>query len=142
MTARANGVFALTTNGVFVSASKMAMRSTWKSLTITERGNTEMGNMVENGLPQLHPGLFLVEILEEFHVSQAQFARTIGVSPMRISHIVNGTRPVTAELALLFGRALGQSPQYWLNLQADYDLKLARAAMGERLQSIPELAAV
>jgi len=46
--------------------------------------------------------------------SQAEFARAIGVSPMRISHVVNGTRPVTAELALLFGRAFGQTPQYWL----------------------------
>ena len=60
--------------------------------------------------------------------TQAQFARLIGVSAMRISHIVNGNRPVTAELALLFGRAFGQSPQYWLNLQSAYDLKLAEAA--------------
>ena len=44
---------------------------------------------------------------------------------MRISHVIKGGRPVTAELALLFGRAFGQSPQYWLNLQATYDLKLA-----------------
>ena len=55
--------------------------------------------------------------------------------------IVNrGARPVTAELALLFGRALGQSPQYWLNLQAAHDLKLAEAAMGPRLRAVAELA--
>jgi addiction module HigA family antidote len=41
---------------------------------------------------------------------------------MRISHVVNGNRPMTAELALLFGRAFGQSPQNWLNLQSAYDL--------------------
>ncbi len=52
---------------------------------------------------------------------------------MRISHVVKGTRPVTAELALLFGRAFAQSPQYWLNLQAAYDLKMAeRARMNYR----------
>ena len=81
--------------------------------------------MIKSGLPAIHPGEFLREILEDRETSQAQFARAVGVSPMRISHVVKGTRPVTAELALLFGRALGQSPQYWLNLQASYDLKLA-----------------
>lgn len=79
--------------------------------------------MIKNGLPPIHPGAFLREILDELAISQAAFARSIGVSPMRISHIVNGTRPVTAELALLFGKAFDQSPQYWLNLQATCDLK-------------------
>ena len=72
----------------------------------------------KNGLPAIHPGEFLKEMLEDLGHSQAEFARTIGVSAMRISHVVKGTRPVTAELALLFGRAFGQSPQHWLNLQA------------------------
>ena len=73
-------------------------------------------------------------------MSQAEFARTIGVSPMRVSHIINGTRPVTAETALLFGRAFGQTPQYWINLQAAYDLKTTEKAMRRRLAEIPELA--
>ena len=73
-------------------------------------------------------------------VSQAQFARAIGVVPMRISHVVKGTRPVTAELALLFGRALGQSPEYWLNLQTAYALKIAEQSMGTRLRTVIELA--
>ena len=47
-----------------------------------------------------------------------------------------GARPVTAELALLFGRALNQSPQYWLNLQADHDLKTAEDSIGSRLRAI------
>ena len=95
--------------------------------------------MVKNALPPIHPGEFLRETLEELSVSQAQFARTIGVTPARISPVLKGTRPVTAELALLFGRALGQSPQYWLNLQAAYDLKLAERTIGTRLNSITEL---
>ena len=74
------------------------------------------------------------------NISQAQFARAIGVSPMFVSHVVNHTRPVTVELALLFGRALGQSPQYWLNLQASFDLKNAEAAMAEKLSTVTELA--
>lgn len=96
--------------------------------------------MIKSGLPPIHPGEFLAETLEELGVSQAQFARAIGVSPMRISHVINGTRPVTAELALLFGRALDQSPQYWLNLQAAYDLKAAETTIRKQLQTVTRLA--
>jgi antitoxin HigA-1 len=92
--------------------------------------------MAKKGLPAIHPGTFLAETLEELGISQAAFARALGVSPMRISHVVKGARPVTAELALLFGRALDQSPQYWLNLQADYDLKTAEASIGPRLLTV------
>jgi addiction module HigA family antidote len=99
-------------------------------------------SMIDSGLRPIHPGEFLAEILSELDISQAEFARAIGVSPMRISHVVNQSRPITAELALLFGRALGQSPQYWLNLQADFDLKKAEAVLGERLLLVRELAPV
>ena len=94
---------------------------------------------MKNSLLPVHPGKFLKEALEELGASQAEFARAIGVSPMRISHIVKGTRPVTAELALLFGRAFGQSPQYWLNLQAAYDLKTAQKEIGGRLRAVRPL---
>jgi len=95
--------------------------------------------MIKSGLPPVHPGEFLAEILKELCISQAQFARAIGVSPMRVSHVVRGTRPITVELALLFGRALGQTPQYWLNLQAAYDLKATEAGMRQRLAAVTEL---
>jgi addiction module HigA family antidote len=95
--------------------------------------------MKESGLPAIHPGEFLAETLNELDISQAHFARAIGVSPMRVSYVVNHTRPVTAELALLFGRALGQSPQYWLNLQVAFDLRKAEDAMGDQLSSVTEL---
>ena len=96
----------------------------------------------KSGLPAIHPGEFLKEILENLGTSQADFARAIGVSTMRVSHVVHGTRPVSAELALLFGRAFGQSPQYWLNLQAAYDLKTAERAMKGRLRVVRPLAQV
>jgi addiction module HigA family antidote len=96
--------------------------------------------MKKSGLRAIHPGEFLTEALEELGLSQAEFARAIGVSPMRVSHVVKGTRPVTAELALLFGRAFDQSPQYWLNLQADYDLKTAEKAIGPQLRSVRKIA--
>jgi addiction module HigA family antidote len=92
-----------------------------------------------SGLVAIHPGEFLAEILNELGVSQGEFARAIGVSAMRVSHVIRGSRPVTAELALLFGRALGQSPEYWLNLQSAYDLALARDAVGPRLKRLRPL---
>jgi len=95
---------------------------------------------MKSGLPPIHPGRYLRETLQELGLAQAQFARAIGVSPMRVSLVIRGTRPVTAELALLFGRALGQSPEYWLNLQAAYDLKTAEQSIGQRLSAVPELA--
>ena len=95
----------------------------------------------KHGLPPIHPGEFLREILEELGTSQAECARAIGVSPMRISHVIKGDRPVTAELALLLGRVFGQSPEYWLNLQSIYDLKIAQRAMGDKLRSVRQLAA-
>ena len=97
--------------------------------------------MIQQGLPAIHPGEFLAETLQELGMSQARFARAIGVSPMRISHVVNGTRPVSAELALRIGRALGQSSQYWLNLQTMCDLKVAEAAIGEKLADVAYLVA-
>lgn len=95
--------------------------------------------MTKNGLPPIHPGEFLRETLNELGLSQAAFAGAVGVSPMRVSHVLKGTRPVTAELALRFGRAFGQSPQYWLNLQSTYDLKTAEASLHDELQAVHAL---
>jgi antitoxin HigA-1 len=89
----------------------------------------------------IHPGEFLGELLEEAAISQAEFAWLIDVSPMRISHVVRGASPVTAELALRFGRAFGQTPQYWLNLQSDYDLKTAQLTLDKAIAHIPALLA-
>jgi len=95
---------------------------------------------IKNGLPAIHPGALLHEALTDLDESQAEFARKIGISAMRVSHIINGQRPVTAELALLFGQAFGQTPQYWLNLQADYDLKIAQKSVGRRLTTLKRYA--
>ncbi len=60
---------------------------------------------------------------------------------MRISHLLKGNRPITAELALLFAHAFNQTPQYWLDLQMDYDLKAAAPRMVERIKHIQPLTA-
>ncbi len=95
---------------------------------------------VKNGLPPIHPGEFLKEMLDDLGISQNAFALSIGVSAMRISHLIHGRRPVTAELAVLFGKAFGQTPQFWLNLQNGYDLKTAEKVMQKRLQEVRPLA--
>jgi addiction module HigA family antidote len=95
----------------------------------------------KNGLPAIHPGELLAEILHDRSMSQAALARVLGVSPMRISHVIHGERPVTAELALRFGRAFGQSAQFWLNLQTDYDLKIAERELKGSLSKVRRLAA-
>jgi len=60
---------------------------------------------------------------------------------MRISHIVREARPVTAELALRFGRAFGQTAQFWINLQTSYDLKIAERELKGSLSKVRRLAA-
>ena len=126
---------ASTINGACASVLKTAMLTILRS-SITIKENI----MTKKGLPAIHPGEYLSETLSELNISQAEFARAIGVSPMRISHIIKGSRPVTAELALLFGKAFDQSPQYWLNLQAAYDLKTAEASLGKQLNNVHLLA--
>lgn len=93
-----------------------------------------------NGLPPIHPGEYLREILDDMVLTQAALAEAIGVSAMRVSHLLKGDRPVTAELALRLGRAFGQTPQYWLNLQSTYDLKVAQAEMKDSLKAVRALA--
>jgi addiction module HigA family antidote len=105
---------------------------------VDDHGGNEI--VTRKDLITLHPGEFLAEMLGELGLSQAAFARAIGPSPMRTSDVVKGTRPVTAELALLFGRAFEQSPQYWLNHQSDHDLETAEASIGPRLRAIHSVA--
>ena len=93
-----------------------------------------------NGMPAIHPGEFLREILDDMALTQTALAEAIGVSPMRVSHVLKGQRPVTAELALRLGLALRQTPQYWLNLQAAYDLKVAQLALKDSLLAVRALA--
>ena len=77
----------------------------------------------------VHPGEHLAEILEELDISQYRLAKAMRVPPIRINDIVHGRRSVTADTALRIGRALGMTPEFWLNLQRMYDLDVARASM-------------
>lgn len=76
----------------------------------------------------IHPGEHLAEILDELGISQYRLAKTIGVPPIRINEIVHCRRSITADTALRIGRALGMTPEFWLNLQRMYDLDLDLAS--------------
>lgn len=89
--------------------------------------------MKKQSISPVHPGVYLKELMEELRLSQYRLARELGVPPMRINHVVNGKRPVTAELALRLGRYFGQNPRYWINLQSRYDMDIAEEALSERV---------
>ena len=76
----------------------------------------------------IHPGEHLAEILEELGISRYRLAKAIGVPPIRINDIVHSRRSVTADTALRIGKALGMTPEFWLNLQRMYDLDVARTS--------------
>lgn len=78
-------------------------------------------------LPNIHPGEVLFEeFMQPLGISQNRLARAMCVPPRRINEIVHGQRAVTADTALRLAHVLGTSPQFWLGLQADYDLEEAR----------------
>lgn len=64
--------------------------------------------------------------LKEYGLSQSQLARAVGISPNRIAKIVNNRRRITADTAVRLGLYFGNSPEFWVNLQSHYDLKMAR----------------
>jgi len=66
------------------------------------------------------------EFLAAYDLSQNQLAKAIGISPNRIAEIVNNRRRITADTALRLGLYFGNSPEFWMNLQSHYDLKVAR----------------
>src|SRR6056297_2594417 len=93
-------------------------------------------------LPNIHPGeILLEEFLGPLKVSQNALARAVGVPPRRINEIVLGKRAVTADTAVRLARAFGTSEQFWMGLQADYDLEEARRAAADDLRKIRRVAA-
>ena len=87
----------------------------------------------------IHPGEHLAEELRELGISAAELARQIEVPVNRVTGIINGQRGITADTALRLGHWFGTSPEFWLNLQQLYELRLARAEVGDRVQKLPRL---
>ncbi|MXW96861.1 MAG: HigA family addiction module antidote protein [Acidimicrobiaceae bacterium] len=89
-------------------------------------------------LPPIHPGEVLEqEFLAPLGITQYRLAKAIGTDPRRIHAIVRAQRSITAETALLLGRFFGNSAGFWMGLQSQYDLEVARDRLTERLDEVP-----
>jgi addiction module HigA family antidote len=87
----------------------------------------------------IHPGEHLAEELDELAISAAELARQLDVPVNRVTGILNGNRGITADTALRLGHWFGTSPEFWLNLQKLYELRLAEKQVGNRVKRLPTL---
>ena len=85
----------------------------------------------------VHPGEVLKDELDELGVTPTEFARQIDVPPNRISQIIAGKRAVTGDTALRFGHWFGTEPQFWLNLQSAYEIRIAEERAGREIAGLP-----
>jgi addiction module HigA family antidote len=93
-------------------------------------------------LPNIHPGeVLLEEFLAPMGISQNALARAVNVPPRRINEIVLGKRTITADTALRLAHYFGNSEQFWMALQASFDLEAARDKLGGRLKQLERAAA-
>lgn len=91
--------------------------------------------MTADKLNPVHPGEVLSEeFLKPMELSQHRLSLSIGVDARRINEIVLGKRRVTADTALRLSRFFGTSPQFWMGIQSDYDLDVAKDELGDRLE--------
>ncbi len=87
----------------------------------------------------IHPGEHLAEELKELGMSAAALARQLAVPTNRITEILNGRRAITGDTALRLAHFFGTSPEFWLNLQKIYELRLAEKKVGKDVRSLPTL---
>lgn len=85
----------------------------------------------------VHPGEVLKDELDELGVTPTEFARQIDVPPNRVSQIIAGKRAVTGDTALRFGHWFGTDPQFWLNLQSAYEIRVAAGKAGREIARLP-----
>ena len=85
----------------------------------------------------VHPGEILKDELGELGITLTEFARQIDVPANRVSQIIAGKRAVTGDTALRFGHWFGMDPQFWLNLQAQFELVVADRQSGEAIRHLP-----
>jgi addiction module HigA family antidote len=88
----------------------------------------------------IHPGEHLAEELRELGMSAAELSRQIDVPVNRITGIIHGQRGITADTALRLGHWFGTSPQFWMNLQQNYELRLAETQVGAKIAVLPRRA--
>jgi addiction module HigA family antidote len=91
------------------------------------------GVIMANKIRPIHPGEILREELEELNYSANRFASLLHVPVNRITHILNGQRSITADTALRLAKFFGTTPEFWLNLQNAYDLKITLQKSGKKI---------
>ena len=87
----------------------------------------------------IHPGDQLAEELTALDMSAAELARQLRVPTNRVTGILNGQRAITGDTALRLGHFFGTSPDFWLNLQSLYELRLAEQRAGKAIRALPKL---
>ncbi len=87
--------------------------------------------------PPIHPGEILADELGELGITPTELSRQIGVPPNRISQIIQGKRAITGDTALRLGHWFKSSPEFWLNLQSAYDLRVASKEVGRTIAKLP-----
>ena len=96
---------------------------------------TEMGQ-----IEPIHPGEILMEdFINGFGITQNKLAVSIGVPPRRINEIVHGKRGITADTAIRLARYFGTSEEFWMNLQSNYELRLERRVLRDKVAEITPL---
>lgn len=89
------------------------------------------------GLIAIHPGEQLAEELREMGISAAELARNLGVATNRVTQILNGERSITGDTALRLAHYFGTTPEFWLNLQTLYELRVAQEKSGSAIRKLP-----
>ena len=89
--------------------------------------------------PLIHPGEHLAQELNELGMSAAELARKLGVPTNRVTGILKGQRAVTGDTALRLAHFFGTSPEFWLNLQSLYEIRIAQNKVGSAIRGLPTL---
>lgn len=86
-------------------------------------------------LDEIHPGEILLEdFMRPMEITARKLSADIDVSPSRISDIVHGNRPITADTAIRLGLFFGMDPKFWLNLQMEYDMRVAKRMLQKEIE--------
>ena len=109
------------------------------SISIEELNNLNFSDVTETGaemIPPTLPGdILLHDFMQPLKLSANALAKALHVPTNRITSILKGQRGITADTALRLGRYFGTTPQFWTNLQASYDLKIAFKEWGEKISN-------
>jgi len=123
-------------SGAYVSNGTMVLLPKWRSPTIIRR--TDMDR-----IPLVTPGEILnEEFLKPLEISSYRLAKDTGMPATRISQILKGKRRITADTALRLSRYFGNSPDFWLGIQDEYDLRQEACRLEEELEKIPRAPAL